>query len=85
MLSHASRSDAPLPSGRAYAGPPCHRRRLWLVVVLSCPICRGAHSHRSGDDRALLAGRVERACPVTGQLYRLNPVQRRREARRRPA
>lgn len=83
MLSHASLPDPPLPAGRAYAGPPCCGRRLALVAVLTCPRCGAMHHHRAGDLRALLAGKVARTCPTTGQRYRLHPVQRRREARRR--
>lgn len=75
-------SALPLPRGRAYVGPPVRGRRLWAVSVLRCPCCGGMHSHRSGDDSMLLAGKVARRCPVTGRPYQLTPVQRRAEARR---
>lgn len=71
-----------LPHARAYAGPPCRGRRLWLVVVLTCPRCGTAHAHRVGETARLFSHRVDKACPVTGLWYRLGPVQRRREARR---
>lgn len=71
-----------VPHARAYAGPPCRGRSLWLVMVLSCPHCGTAHVHRVGEASRLLAARVIRECPVTGRPYRLGPVQRRREARR---
>lgn len=75
-------SALPLPRGRAYVGPPVRGRRLWLAAVLTCPVCGGMHSHRAGDDRLLLSGRLARRCPVTGRAYQLAPVQRRAEARR---
>lgn len=71
-----------LPHARAYAAPPCPRRSLWLVVVLTCPWCGTAHQHRAGEAARLLSGRLVKTCPVVGQLYRLAPVHRRREARR---
>lgn len=79
--SHATHLPE-LPHARAYAGPPCRGRRLWLVVVLTCPCCGTAHAHRVGETARLFSHRVDKACPVTGQWYRLGPVQRRREARR---
>ena len=82
---HRNRPDTttePSVTARAYAGPPCCGRTLWAITVLSCPACGGMHQHRAGLAARLLAGRVERACPVTGQAYVLRPVQRRREARR---
>lgn len=78
--SVANRPD--VPHARAYAGPPCRGRSLWLVMVLSCPHCGTAHVHRVGEAARLLAARVVRECPVTGRAYQLAPVQRRREARR---
>jgi hypothetical protein len=30
----------------ALAFPPCARRRLWLLLVPSCPLCDGVHAHR---------------------------------------
>jgi hypothetical protein len=74
--------QASIPTARAYAGPPCRGRSLWLVVVLTCPRCGTAHTHRVGEAARLLSHRVEKCCPVTGQWYLLGPVQRRREARR---
>lgn len=71
-----------LPRGRAYAGPPCGGRGLWLAIVMTCPQCGGMHSHRVGETARLLAGRIIKRCPVAGQPYVLAPVQRRREARR---
>lgn len=71
-----------LPHARAYAGPPCRGRSLWAVTVLTCPHCGGMHQHRVGAASRLLGGRVDRVCPVTGRVYLLAPVQRRREARR---
>jgi hypothetical protein len=68
---------------RAQAGPPCPGRQLWAVTVLRCPSCLGMHQHRVGQVSMLLSGRVDRRCPTTGELYRLAPVQRRREAVRR--
>jgi hypothetical protein len=75
-------TETTVPQGRAFAGPPCPGRRLWAITVLTCPLCGGMHTHRSGQTARLLSGRVVRRCPTNGQLYRLNPVQRRREARR---
>lgn len=74
-----------LPCGRAHACPPVPGRRLWLAVVLTCPQCGSAHAHRTGEAARLLSGRIVRTCPTTGRTYTLNPVQRRREARRRAA
>lgn len=74
-----------LPRARAYAGPPCAGRGLWAITVLACPHCRGMHQHRAGEAARLLAGRVQRCCPVTGRWYVLAPVQRRREAVRHVA
>lgn len=71
-----------VPTARAYAGPPCRGRALWLVVVLTCPRCGTTHAHRVGEAARLFSHRVEKCCPVTGQWYLLGPVQRRREARR---
>jgi hypothetical protein len=73
---------ADIPHGRAYAGPPVPGRGLWAVTVLTCPLCEGMHQHRAVEAARLLSGRAERRCPTTGRLYRLAPVQRRREARR---
>jgi hypothetical protein len=39
------------------------------------------HQHRAGDPSALLHGKAVRRCPTTGELYRLSPVRRWREAR----
>lgn len=64
----------------AYAGPPCPGRGLWAITVLTCPACGGMHQHRAGQVSALLSGRTERRCPVTGESYVLAPVRRRREA-----
>ena len=48
--STTSVTDPPdLPHARAYAGPPCRGRRLWLVVVLTCPRCGTTHAHRVGE------------------------------------
>lgn len=71
------------PTARAYAGPPCPGRGLWAVTVLNCPHCSTMHQHRVGDADELLSGHAFRTCPTTGRLYRLTPVQRRREAVRR--
>lgn len=54
---------------RAVVGPPIGRRRLWAVAVTRCPSCHGMHLHRAGDVHALMTRRVERGCPVTGELY----------------
>ena len=70
---------------RAYAGPPCPGRQLWAITVLRCPSCLGMHQHRVGQVSMLLSGRIDRRCPTTGELYRLAPVQRRREAVRNRA
>jgi hypothetical protein len=72
-----------LPHARAYAGPPCRGRSLWLVVVLTCPRCGTAHAHRVGETARLFSHRVDKCCPVTGLWYRLGPVQRRKQARSR--
>lgn len=87
--SHNTEASLPpgatMPCGRAYAGPPVPGRRLWLVAVLSCPVCSAMHQHRVYESARLLAGRVVRCCPATGRPYVLSPVQRRREAVRRAA
>jgi hypothetical protein len=74
--------DQRTASARAQAVPPCAGRGLWLVIVLTCPGCGSGHAHRVGDVAMLLAGKVFKRCRVTGERYRLGPVQRRREARR---
>lgn len=76
-------ADQRNPCARAYIAPPCPGRSLWLVVVLTCPLCRTAHTHRVRDADLLMAGRVVRFCPTVGKLYRIAAVQRRREAVRR--
>lgn len=73
-----------LPVARGYAGPPCPRRHLWCVVILSCPWCGTLHTHRSGDPERLLRGRLVRRCGTTGKQYRISPMQVRRTARREP-
>ena len=65
-----------IPRARAYAGPPVRGRSLWAVTVLSCPCCRAMHQHRISE----LGKQIDKACPVTGEWYRLGPIQRRREA-----
>jgi hypothetical protein len=80
--NQAATSPLSLPCARTYAGPPCTGRRLWAAAVLTCPVCGGMHTHRVGETARLLAGRVVKACPVSGHPYRLAPVQRRKEARR---
>lgn len=69
-------------AGRVYASPPCRGRSLWLAVTLRCPWCGTGHAHRVGEAARLLAGRVDKLCPVTGKAYLLSPVRRGREARR---
>lgn len=61
--------------GRALASPPTTRRTWWLAIVPRCPHCSGMHHHRHPDGRALLAGLVDRRCPVTGAEYTLRPVR----------
>lgn len=78
--SHTNTGPERTPTGRAFAGPPVPGRRLWLVAVLTCPRCGAMHQHRVFEAARLLAGRVIRTCPATGQRYQLRPVQRRREA-----
>jgi hypothetical protein len=76
-------ADEPrLPRARALAGLPCRGRRLVLVMVLTCPVCSGSHSHRASDVSDLYAGTVSRNCPVTGLTYVLGPVRRLKQARR---
>lgn len=70
------------PAGRAHALPPVPGRSLWIIAVLSCPLCGGGHTHRSGDASMILNGKLLRRCPTTGRLYRLGPVRRCAEARR---
>jgi hypothetical protein len=70
------------PASRAHALPPVPGRRLWVIAVLTCPLCGGGHTHRSGDDSMLLSNKMLRRCPTTGRLYRLGPVKRWRQARR---
>lgn len=82
QLADNSTTSVNLPAARANAGPPCRGRSLWAVTVLSCPCCGGMHQHRAGESSGLLSGRVVRACPATGERYRLAPVRRWREARR---
>ena len=71
-----------LLTARALAGPPCPGRTLWAVTTPTCAHCGGMHQHRVGEVARLLAGRVVRVCPTSGQRYILRPVQRRKEARR---
>lgn len=70
------------PTARAHAMPPCPGRTMWAVAVLTCPLCGGGHTHRSGDASMILSGKLLRRCPTTGRLYRLGPVRRCNEARR---
>jgi len=70
------------PAARAHAMPPCPGRTMWVVAVLTCPLCAGGHTHRSGDDSMVLSGKLLRRCPTTGRVYRLGPVRRCNEARR---
>jgi len=78
----STRQLSDFPAARAHAMPPVPGRRLWVVAVLTCPLCGGGHTHRSGDDTMLLSGRLLRRCPTTGRLYRLGKVRRCNEARR---
>ena len=75
----------PAHSARAYAGPPCRGRSMWALVVLRCALCGGMHTHRAADAGMLFSGLTVRRCPVTGNRYRLSPIERRLEAVRRAA
>lgn len=59
-------------TAEAIAGPPAPGRRMWLVVVLHCPVCDGLHGHRALDVERLLSGEAVRRCPSTRRRYVLD-------------
>lgn len=60
----ADRPQDSVPYVWATAYPPAGRRHHWLLVILSCPACRGAHAHRGGAD-----GGLRRAGCGSGSYY----------------
>jgi hypothetical protein len=60
----------------AYAYPPCGRRAYWLLIVVSCPHCGGAHHHRGS--RA--GGRRQASCRQGWYVVRPHRTRRLAEA-----
>jgi hypothetical protein len=62
----------PIVTVSAFAYPPCARRRLWLLLVTSCPYCASVHAHRGAQH-----GGVRRAGCDRGEYSLQTRVARR--------
>lgn len=67
--SNSNSNDVPTVWGTAY--PPAGHRRRWLLVVLRCSECLGAHQHYLRDNTG---GLRRRGCGAGSYYVRPRPA-----------